>query len=411
MSAIPANIDSSVVLNLPDEEVMKAGPNLLARLRKEMPVAYLPGMKMWLLTDTSDVLKTMRDQEHFWTYLPENTTVALGKIYIQGDITQDQYLRLRRGGDAAFNPKAMHQAVQDIMIPCIDSVLDRLEESKVKKFDLFDDVVSQMNFDVMKNILSTPHTSNATMKRWFDGVNEGFENFTSDPEKLKRAHDIGAEINEAFRPIIEDKAANPDQSLISHLLSFAEGNTVEERRLFIMGHIKILLVAGAQEGAHTCINTMIGLHTSPSDLAKFKSDPEKYISLAVEETVRWMPPAAYVHRCVKKATQVHGVQLDVGSDLIVSTYAANLDPQLWGNDATEYVMERFGRDKEHRHSQMGFGVPPRFCPGAPFIRTFVPTALTRLFARFPSIRPDPEHGWRVPGSIFSNFYHMRCVID
>lgn len=411
MSVDVASIDSRYILDLSEAELFKTGPEFLNRMRTEMPVAFIPCMSIWLLTDTSDVLATMRDQENFWTYLPENTTVALGKVYIQGDITLDQYQRIRKGGDAALNPRQMQKAVPDFMIPCIDANLDRLEQSGVRSFDLFDDLVSPMNFDVMKRILGVPHIDNVTMKRWFDVINEGFENFTSDPVKIQRAHDLSAEVNEVFRPIALEKEQNPDGSLIAHMMEYAQGDTFEERHAFIMGHIKNLLVAGAQEGGHACVNAMIGLHTDPAGLARFKEDPAKYVGLVVEETVRWMPPAAYVHRQSLNAVEIHGVPIPKGSDLIVSTYAANLDPALWGDDANKFVFDRFGRDKSDRHAQIGFGQTPRFCPGAPFIRTFVPNVLTRLFARFPSIRPDPAHDWRAPGSIFSNFYHLHCLID
>jgi cytochrome P450 len=410
MTADAPAIDSRYILDLPEEEAVNLSPAAIAKIRETKPVAYIPCMSVWLITKADDVISTMRNQALFRIFIPECTTLPiLGPIYIQGEINQDQYTRIRKGSDAALNPKAMQSVVPNIMVPCIDAQLDRIAD--LKTFDLLDDVFGPMNFDAMKRILGVPHIDNGTMKRWYEGIHESLENLVADPARIERARQLGLEIDEVFRPIVLEKEANPDGSLIAHMLATAEGQTSEERRAFIMGHIKTLLLAGVQEGAHASVNTFIGLHTSPGDLAKFKTDPKKYVDLAVEESVRWLPPVAATHRRTTQPVEISGVSIPAQADLLISMASASRDPSKWGADADAFVLERFARDRSEREAQLGFGHLPRFCQGAPFIRKFVHEGMVRLFQRFPTIRPDPAYDWVPAGGLMSNYCHLRCVVD
>jgi cytochrome P450 len=410
MTANAADIESRFILDLPEAEVIGAGPEFLARLRRDMPIAYIPSMSVWLITKADDAAYTIRNPDLFWAFVPEHTTEPiLGSVFISGDISPEQYTRIRKGGDAALNPKAMKRTVPEAVIPAIEAQLDRLKGRM--KFDLLDDMFGPVNFDAMKYILGIPHIPNETMMRWYEGIHECIENLSADPQKMARGRQLSAEIDEVFIPIVAQKDAAPDGSLIAHMLAFAEGDTLDARRQFIMGHIKTLLLAGVQEGAHACVNAVIGLLSSPNDMERFKAEPDKFADLLTEETVRWMPPVAAIHRRTTQVVEIRGARIPAQHDLLISLASASRDEEKWGDDAELFVLDRFSRDRANRQPQIGFGHMPRFCQGAPFIRNFVHQGLSRLFKRFPTLRPDPDYEWRVPSGLLSNYCHMRCVVD
>jgi cytochrome P450 family 109 len=109
---------------------------------------------------------------------------------------------------------------------------------------------------------------------------------------------------------------------------------------------------------------------------RIRTNPE-LLPKAIEETLRFDPPAHYVGRQLAVDLELGGQKLAKGETVLVFFNAANRDPKEF-KEPSEFNIERH----PNRHLSFGFG-GVHFCMGAPFARKEAIISLTQLMARYP----------------------------
>lgn len=96
------------------------------------------------------------------------------------------------------------------------------------------------------------------------------------------------------------------------------------------------------------------------------------------ETLRWTSGAVSVRK-VEEDTMIGGAMLYAGGMVMIPARTNNTDPQLFGDNADDFVADRFLRDPASLKSIRVFGGGHTLCPGRHFanneILAFVATAL------------------------------------
>ena len=104
---------------------------------------------------------------------------------------------------------------------------------------------------------------------------------------------------------------------------------------------------------------------------------------AVEEAIRWEPPLLITSRRTACDTELQGVEIPEGSEVILCTGSANHDESRW-DDAGEFDI--FREQKPH----IAFGVGVHMCIGMHLARMEMRVAVDRLLDRLPNLRLDPD---------------------
>ena len=92
-------------------------------------------------------------------------------------------------------------------------------------------------------------------------------------------------------------------------------------------------------------------------------------------------------RLSRRATTVGGVELPVGTTVMVVNSAANRDPALFSDPDT------FDPERPNARQHVAFGRGIHTCPGAPLARAEGVISLTRILERMSDIRIDESvHG-------------------
>lgn len=93
-----------------------------------------------------------------------------------------------------------------------------------------------------------------------------------------------------------------------------------------------------------------------------------YTRQVISEAMRLYPPAPLISRTVRRPFRLGGLDLPVGSTVIVPIYAVHRHVALW-EDPERFDPARFAPEAiraRHRYAYMPFGAGPRICIGSAF---------------------------------------------
>jgi cytochrome P450 len=149
-----------------------------------------------------------------------------------------------------------------------------------------------------------------------------------------------------------------------------------------------LFGAGQDTSAKLLGNCMKFITESPGLQDKLRADP-KLVPAMIEEVLRLEGSTKMTSRLARRDTQIAGVDIQVGTRVMISFAAANRDPRRWENPQ-DFVLDR-PRIKEH----VAFGRGAHVCIGAPLARVEVRVILEKFLEHTSEIALDEEfHGPR-----------------
>jgi unspecific monooxygenase len=140
----------------------------------------------------------------------------------------------------------------------------------------------------------------------------------------------------------------------------------------------LLVTAGFETTMSLLTNAVRTLLLHPAQLELLRADPS-LVAAAVDEVLRYEPPALWTSRYTTEAIEVAGAVIPGGSNVLFSSVAANRDPARYDHP------DRFDISREDiRPVTFGGGV--HSCIGAVLARAEVEIALSMLFTRAPGLR-------------------------
>lgn len=372
----------------------------LASLREDAPVAYVPPLGVWLLTRFDDVKRAHADREHFVTYGPPALSECLGEHHPL-NVDGAQHRRYRDGLAASLAPRSVSERFTGVIAAVVERQLDTITQSGTDQADLVPDYFEPISVLALGEVLGIPEVGADELRRWFRALIAGSSNIAGDRKIAEYANGVSREIDGYLAPVFAAKDAEPDGSLIAHLLAHADGATLAERVADITPTVKVVVSGGLQEPGHAASTVAAALLGDDVLRARFAVDPAALIDSAIEEGVRWVAPIQQNTRRTKQPFTLHGVTIPAGVDVGLSVASANRDVRAFGADADRFELDR------PRHMHLGFGFGQHFCPGNYFGRAVVRAAVTKLFDRLPDIHLTGSPRFR--GYIFRAPATLPCA--
>ncbi len=375
---------------------------IYAWLREHAPVAWVPGVGLWLATTWEAVEQAAGDADTFSagvTPSPLDRTMGEGNILL---IDGPRQKALRRALDPSLRPRQVEQRAVPMIVPLVDDYLGRILDRG--RADLMAEYFEPISVRSLALVLGLAEIDDDTLRRWFAEMAIGATNFEEDAEKDRIGMAASAEVTARLEPIMRRMFAEPDGSTISDMLQAAEG-TFDQRFAWIVPSIKIIITGGMQEPGHSAGSTVLGLLTNPDQAAEMAADPAGLVRPAVEEGLRWISPIGTQTRRATRDTVLAGIEVPAGANIGLLVSSANRDQAVWGADADLYNLHRPKRP----HAAFGFG--PHFCPGHHLARMQERLEIQALFERCPNLRLDPERPPRLRGWEFRAPAHLHVVWD
>jgi cytochrome P450 len=140
----------------------------------------------------------------------------------------------------------------------------------------------------------------------------------------------------------------------------------------------LLFIAAIDTVASIILNSLVQLERHPEQRQWLAEHPSG-IATAVEELLRFEPPAQYLARTTKREVSMHGTTIPASSRVLLVFAAANRDERRFSDP------DRLDIRREPRRS-LAFGDGIKFCLGAPLARLEAAIALELVLDSMPTYR-------------------------
>ena len=344
---------------------------LLARLRANEPVSWLPALDGWLVTRHDLALKVMRDAETFTVQDPRFTTgqvVGPSMLSLDGD----QHARHR----APFVPPLRLGEVRERLATAVADEAQRLGASLAAqgRGELRRGFAGPLAATVITRTLGLDAAMAGEVLRWYDAIVSAVTDLSAGrppgPEAEQAMAELRGTVRDALAPgagpsLLRD-AAGPG--------ALSEAEVAANAAIVLFGAIETM------EGM--IANAIAHLLGDAAALAAVRAD-RALLSGAIEESLRLEPAAAAVDRYATADTELGGAQI-AGGDLVrVSLTGANRDPAVFSDP------ERFDLRRVNARRHVAFASGPHVCIGVHLARLETDVALSALLGRLPGLRLDP----------------------
>ena len=353
---------------------------ILARMRQQEPVCWVPSMEMWLVTRWDDVAHIEEHPELFTAATdPSFLARALGPNMLTMD--PPEHTRLRDLMLPEFQPGGRSgDFARDHLPTLADGLLDRLPGGE---FDLMEHYAQPLSAGSLAMVLGLDSHGFERVWSWCEGLCADIANFENDPDLaalgVAAKDDLGAAIAARLDAACDDNA----------IAAFAAaGATTDE----IVNNVRLMISGGINE-PRDGIGVLTWVLLTRPDLREELNTEPKLMRRLVEEVFRVYSPVGTVTRQATRDLEIAGTAIQAG-DLVAGVLrSVNLDPEHWERP-NEIDLHR----REGTHAAFALGV--HRCLGEWLGRQEVRVGVERLFERFPDLALAPGHEIELQGFEF-----------
>lgn len=189
---------------------------------------------------------------------------------------------------------------------------------------------------------------------------------------------------EYFVEKIEERRAEPQEDVLTGLAlgAFPDGTLPQPLEV---ARIAANMFAAGQETTVQLMGICLQRIADDADLQDLLRREPNLVPAFIEEVLRVEAPIKGSFRVVKKPTELGGLTLPPGTNVMLLHGAAGRDERLFEN-ASEFDVKR---PNARQHLAFGRGI--HTCPGAPLARAEAVFSIQRLLARTASITVDDAH--------------------
>jgi len=275
----------------------------------------------------------------------------------------------------------------------VDELLDGLTPY-AKGLDLVARLAYPLPIGVITALLGVPAADRGRFRELAAALTGVLElNWTEDDRR--QADAAADELTDYFAHLVARRRAEPRDDLVTALAAAHEADGEPLTGDELLANLALLLVAGFETTTNLIANGIVLALDHPAYAAKLRDDPA-LAPAYVEEVLRLDSPVQITSRRAEGASEVAGLGVPPGSELLLLLGAANRDPVRFPRPDV-FDPERSGPPP------LSFGAGVHYCLGAPLARLEAQVALPALLRRFPEMeliarprrRPRMNlRGWR-----------------
>jgi cytochrome P450 len=375
---------------------------MFRRLREEQPLYYNEQYDFYALSRFADVNKALIDHETFSSargaiveLIKANIEIPSGALIFEDPPIHTTHRKLL---SRMFTPRKINALEPKIREYCAQA-LDPFVGTG--RFDFVKDLGAVMPMKVISALLGIPEGDQEMIR---DHANAQLRTEAGKPMAAAKDGLVTGEIFEAY---IDWRIDNPSDDIMTELLNVEfEDETGTVRRLT---RDELLTYIGVVSGAGNETTTrLIGwagkvLAEHPDQRRALAEDPS-LIPAAVEELLRYEPPAPHVSRYVTRDIEYYGQRVPEGSVMMMLIGAANRDHRQFPPDGDVFDIRR------EMHQHLTFSVGTHYCLGSALARLEGRVALEEILKRFPEWDVDIDQCKLSPTSTVRGWETMPAVL-
>ncbi len=357
---------------------------MLARLRAEAPIAYVPELGSTLLTRHDDIMICEKQIDIFSSDQPVGLmTRLMGHNMMRKDGAA--HMAERKVILPAMSPKTVTQIWTAAFQAHADRILAGL--AAAGRADLCRDLALPLSGECLKELTGLANITYQEMDAWSQAMIDGIANYVGDPEVERRCDAATASIDRAIDEMAPVVERHPNASLLSVML--ASGM----KRDSVRANVKLAISGGQNEPRNAIAGTIWSLLAHPRQLALLREGKVPWLQ-AFEEYARWISPIGMSPRRIARPWRFKGIDFAPEDRVFFMFGSANRDESVFEH------ADRFDVTRDTAKS-VAFGAGPHFCAGAWASRAMVAeVALPSAFARLEGLRLDETQPIRFGGWAF-----------
>ena len=375
--------DSDVHFDPYDVELIADPYPMFARLRDQAPLYYNAEYDFFALSRFADVNKAVIDHGTYSSargvileLIKANLDIPSGMLIFEDPPIHDVHRKLL---SRMFTPRkigALEPMIRDFCAQLLDPLVGS------GRFDFVKDLGAIMPMKVISMLLGIPENDEEYIR---DRANAQLRTEAGKPMK---AVERGLSVGEQFEAYIDWRAENPSDDIMTDLLNVEFVDETGTTRRLTRNEILVYLnvVAGAGNETTTRLIGWAGkvLAEHPDQRRELVENPA-LIPQAIEELLRYEPPAPHMSRYVTRNVTLYDQTVPEGSVMMMLLGAACRDERQFGPDASKFDIHREVRP------HLTFSVGTHFCLGSALARLEGRVALEEILKRFPEWDLDLAH--------------------
>ncbi|OBH47528.1 cytochrome [Mycobacterium mantenii] len=398
-----ASTDSHVRFDPYDVGLIADPYPMFARLREEAPLYYNAEYDFYAVSRYADVSKALVDHETYSSargaileLIKANLDIPPGMLIFEDPPIHDVHRKLL---SRMFTPRRI-AALEPMIREFCAQLLDPLVGSG--RFDFVTDLGAQMPMKVISMLLGIPEDDQEYIR------DRGNAQLRTEAGKPMSAAEHGLAVGEQFEAYIDWRAEHPSDDIMTELLNVEFVDETGTIRRLTREEILVYLnvVAGAGNETTTRLIGWSGkvLAEHPDQRRDLVENPT-LIPQAIEELLRYEPPAPHVSRYVTRDVTVHDQTVPEGSVMMMLIGSACRDEVQFGPDAGEFNIHRTVRP------HLTFSMGTHFCLGSALARLEGRVALEEILKRFPEWEVDLTSAVLSPTSTVRGWECMPSLVS
>jgi cytochrome P450 len=377
-----------------------------SRMRKEMSAFQSLGTRIFTRYD--DVLAALRDRDLSVALIPDTIERTASRLKVESKEQMDRFIRssivftdnpahvrLRRLVNQAYTPRAVAQ-----LAPLIDSEIAaclRVFDSG-EPADLMTALAQPLPVRVLCRWMHVDEAHWGDITRHVHDIRLLLDPGMMGRRDCARAANSLAHLTEFFSAHADGPAAEREGVVRALASAQAEGDKLSREEVAFACIMSF--VAGTETTQCLVGNMVLALARYPRQLALLRERPE-LAERAVEESVRFETPLQFTKRVARATTQVNGIAIAAGEQILLCMGAANRDADTF-DDADVFDCVR------QRPPHVGFGFGLHACLGGQLARLQAERVLRELLAR-PVWEVDTQDvTWQSYSLILRGPAQLRC---
>ncbi|CAJ1503361.1 cytochrome P450 [[Mycobacterium] kokjensenii] len=348
---------------------------MFRRLREEAPLYYNAEHDFYALSRFDDVNKGLVDHQTFSSargaileLIKANTPIPPGLILFEDPPVHDIHRKLLA---RMFTPRKIAELetkIREYCARCLDPLVG------TGNLDFVTDLGAQMPMRVIGMLVGIPEADQEVIR---DRSNDSMRTEAGKPMTIASE---GFDDGSIFADYLDWRVKHPSDDIMTELLNveFTDETGVTRKLSRDELLMYVMLVAGAGNETTTRLIGWTGkvLAEHPDQRRQLVENPA-LIPQAIEELLRFEPPAPHVARYVTRDVEYYGQTVPEGSVMMMLIGAANRDHRRFAPDGDVFDIHREARQ------HLTFSVGAHYCLGAALARLEGRVALEEILKRFP----------------------------
>jgi len=363
------------------EQLEREPYGVLAQLRANEPVSWVPAIGAWLVSRRDLAIEAMRDAETFTVDDHRFTTAAvIGPSMLSLDGPEHE--RHRSAFAPHFRPAVVREQFEAELEARANALVEAIEP--LGAAELRAAIAGPLAVDTIIRFLGLGNVDPADVLSWYGHIAGSIVGLT-----LGRP--VASQAVEAIAEIRERVAVSADSGT-SRLLTKMQTEAML-RPDELPAETAVVMFGAIETSEGMTANLLWHLLTHPDTLDRIQGD-RSLLATAMEESLRLEPAAAVIDRYTTRTVEFGGVVIPERDMVTISLLGANRDPEVFPEP------DRFDIDRTNLRKHVAFVQGPHGCIGLHLARLETHAGVSAVLDRLPDIDLDVAASAAPSGLIF-----------